>query len=102
MGNEEIKAFAAAKGVEFDKGFDFFAKIDVNGKNAHPLWDYLKKKQGGTLTDAINGIFPSLSLTRKDNRWHDSVLWMIQFPKWKKQSKNYFENMMTYWSGNQK
>jgi glutathione peroxidase-family protein len=26
-----------------------FAKIDVNGDNAHPLWKYLKLKQGGTL-----------------------------------------------------
>merc|ERR1712011_80075 len=68
--NEEIKAFAAAKGVEFGKGFDFFAKIDVNGKNAHPLWDYLIKK---------------------DNQWQDSVQWMIPFPKWKKLSKNCFE-----------
>ena len=53
----EIKAFAASKGVEFDKGFDFFSKIDVNGKNATPLWDYLKKKQGGTLIDAIKWNF---------------------------------------------
>jgi glutathione peroxidase-family protein len=26
-----------------------FAKIDVNGDSAHPLWKYLKAKQGGTL-----------------------------------------------------
>ena len=44
--NEEIKAFAAAKGVEFGKGFVFFAKIDVIGDNAHPLWKYLKTQQG--------------------------------------------------------
>ena len=63
--NEEIKAFAAAKGVEFDKGFDFFAKIDVNGKNAHPLWDYLKKKQGGTLTDAIKWNFSKFVIDKE-------------------------------------
>jgi glutathione peroxidase-family protein len=34
-----------------------FAKIDVNGDNAHPLWKYLKKKQGGTLTDGIKWNF---------------------------------------------
>jgi len=26
-----------------------FAKIDVNGDKADPLWKYLKSKQGGTL-----------------------------------------------------
>jgi len=34
-----------------------FAKIDVNGDNAHPLWKYLKKQQGGTLFDAIKWNF---------------------------------------------
>ena len=53
----EIKAFAENHGVEFGKGFDFFSKIDVNGKNAHPLWDYLKSKQGGTLGDFIKWNF---------------------------------------------
>jgi glutathione peroxidase-family protein len=24
-----------------------FSKIDVNGDDAHPLWKYLKKNQGG-------------------------------------------------------
>ena len=44
--NEEIKKFATEKyGVQFD----MFAKIDVNKDSAHPLWKYLKDKQGGTL-----------------------------------------------------
>ena len=42
--NAEIKEFAISKGVKFEKGFDFFSKIDVNGRNVHPLWDYLKKQ----------------------------------------------------------
>lgn len=37
--------------------FDLFEKVDVNGKNAHPLWQYLKKEQGGTLFDAIKWNF---------------------------------------------
>ena len=53
----EIKVFAEKKGVVWDKGFDFFSKIDVNGNNAHPLYNYLKKKQGGTLTNAIKWNF---------------------------------------------
>lgn len=51
--NEEIKAFAAKYGVEFD----MFDKVDVNGKNAHPLYDYLKSKQGGTLGNFIKWNF---------------------------------------------
>lgn len=37
--------------------FDMFEKIDVNGSNAHPLWNYLKHKQGGLLIDAIKWNF---------------------------------------------
>uniref|UniRef100_A0A914CGA6 Glutathione peroxidase n=1 Tax=Acrobeloides nanus TaxID=290746 RepID=A0A914CGA6_9BILA len=36
---------------------DLYAKIDVNGDNAHPLYKFLKKEQGGTLTDAIKWNF---------------------------------------------
>lgn len=51
--NEEIKAFAGKYGVQFD----MFAKIDVNKDSAHPLWKYLKHKQGGTLGDFIKWNF---------------------------------------------
>jgi glutathione peroxidase len=34
-----------------------FEKIDVNGKDAHPLWQYLKKEQGGMLFDGIKWNF---------------------------------------------
>ena len=37
---KEIKAFAANHGVEFD----LFAKIDVNGSHAHPLYRFLKSR----------------------------------------------------------
>jgi glutathione peroxidase len=43
--SEEIMCFARSKNAKFD----MFEKIDVNGNNAHPLWKYLKHKQGGTL-----------------------------------------------------
>uniref|UniRef100_A0A182NCZ1 Glutathione peroxidase n=1 Tax=Anopheles dirus TaxID=7168 RepID=A0A182NCZ1_9DIPT len=36
---------------------DVFAKIDVNGDGAHPLYKYLKHKQGGTLGDSIKWNF---------------------------------------------
>lgn len=38
---DKICAFVEKKNVKFD----MFEKIDVNGKNAHPLYEYLKMKQ---------------------------------------------------------
>ncbi|KAI4470892.1 glutathione peroxidase [Holotrichia oblita] len=37
--------------------FDMYEKIDVNGSEAHPLWSYLKHKQGGLLGDFIKWNF---------------------------------------------
>lgn len=51
--NEQIQCFIKERKVEFD----MFEKIDVNGDNAHPLYKYLKEKQGGTLIDAIKWNF---------------------------------------------
>lgn len=59
--NAEIKSFAASYNVKFD----MFAKIDVNGDSAHPLWKYLKKKQGGTLTDGIKWNFTKFIVDKK-------------------------------------
>ena len=51
---EEIKKFATSKyGVKWD----LFAKVDVNGGNADPLWAVLKKKQSGFLINAIKWNF---------------------------------------------
>lgn len=50
---EEIQCFLKDRKVKFD----LFEKIDVNGKGAHPLFQYLKKEQGGTLFDAIKWNF---------------------------------------------
>lgn len=49
----EICTFISKKNVKFD----MFEKIDVNGSNTHPLWKYLKHKQGGTLGDFIKWNF---------------------------------------------
>ena len=46
----EIKAFTDGYGVTFP----LFAKVDVNGPNAHPLFAYLKKEKGELLG---NGAF---------------------------------------------
>lgn len=50
---KDICSFVAKKNVKFD----MFEKINVNGNNAHPLYVYLKHKQGGTLGDFIKWNF---------------------------------------------
>lgn len=41
--NAEIKEFANG----FNAKFDLFAKIDVNGDKAHPLWKWMKAQPKG-------------------------------------------------------
>jgi len=43
---EEIKNFCS---LTYDVTFPMFAKIDVNGANAHPLYDYLTRAKRGVL-----------------------------------------------------
>jgi len=56
----EIKAFVK----DFNVEFDMFSKVEVNGSGAHPLWKYLKHKQGGTLIDAIKWNFTKFVVDR--------------------------------------
>lgn len=54
-GDEEIKQFCTKN---FSVTFPMFAKIDVNGANAHPLYQYLKSEKPGILgTEAIKWNF---------------------------------------------
>lgn len=55
-GNEaEIKNFCS---LTYDVTFPMFAKVDVNGANATPLYDFLKKEKKGFLgTGAIKWNF---------------------------------------------
>ena len=43
---DEIKNFCSTK---FDVSFPLFAKIEVNGSNAHPLYQHLKRAAPGVL-----------------------------------------------------
>jgi glutathione peroxidase len=52
--NEEIKIFCQGT---YGVTFDMFAKIDVNGEGADPLFKFLKKEQSGFLTNAIKWNF---------------------------------------------
>ena len=42
----EIKNFCS---LTYDVSFPMFAKIDVNGSEAHPLYEWLKKEKSGLL-----------------------------------------------------
>ncbi len=44
--NEEIAQFC---NLRFNVTFPLFSKIDVNGKDAHPLFNYLKKELSGVM-----------------------------------------------------
>lgn len=57
----EIKTFCSTR---YDVSFPMFAKIDVNGSNAHPLWDYLKKQKGGMLGSGIKWNFTKFLVGR--------------------------------------
>lgn len=51
----EIKQFCA---LNYEVSFPMFAKLEVNGANAHPLYQFLKKSQPGVLgTEAIKWNF---------------------------------------------
>ncbi len=43
---EEIKKFCS---LTYNVSFPLFAKIDVNGKGAHPLYEFLKEQKKGIL-----------------------------------------------------
>lgn len=45
--------------------FPMFAKIDVNGKDAHPLFRWLRSESGGLLTDAIKWNFTKFLIDRE-------------------------------------
>ena len=50
----EIATFCESR---FGVTFPVFAKTDVNGKQAHPLWAWLRSQKGGLLGSAIKWNF---------------------------------------------
>ena len=44
-----------------------FSKINVNGSSAHPMWAFLKEKQGGFLMNAIKWNFTKFVVDKVDN-----------------------------------
>ena len=58
---EEIQEFCTLK---YKITFPLFAKIDVNGKDAAPLFTFLKNQKGGFLGDDIKWNFTKFLVTR--------------------------------------
>ena len=58
---EEIQEFCTLK---YKTTFPLFAKIDVNGKNAAPLFTFLKNQKGGFLGDDIKWNFTKFLVSR--------------------------------------
>ena len=59
---EEIAKFCS---LTYGVNFPMFAKIDVNGDNADPLYKYLKKVLPGTITNDIKWNFTKFLLDRE-------------------------------------
>jgi glutathione peroxidase len=58
---EEIAGFCKSR---FDVSFPMFAKIDVNGASAHPLYNFLKSEKSGLLGSAIKWNFTKFLIDR--------------------------------------
>lgn len=48
----------------YDVTFPMFGKIDVNGQNTHPLYDYLKRGKSGLLGSSIKWNFTKFLVDR--------------------------------------
>ena len=63
---DEIAQFCATR---YDVSFPMYAKIDVNGNDAHPLYQYLKSHARGVLgTEAIKWNFTKFLVDRDGRR----------------------------------
>ena len=61
----EIRNFCS---LEYDVSFPMFAKVEVNGGDAHPLYRHLKKEAKGVLgTEAIKWNFTKFLVDRNGN-----------------------------------
>ncbi len=59
---EEIKSFCS---LTYDVDFPMFQKVDVNGRDAHPIYQFLKKEKPGLLgTEAIKWNFTKFLVGR--------------------------------------
>ncbi len=62
--NEEIQSFCE---LNYGVTFPLFAKIEVNGENTHPVFNFLKTEQSGILGDSIKWNFTKFLVDRQGN-----------------------------------
>jgi len=62
--NEEISKVCA---INYGVTFDMFEKIEVNGKDAHPIYKYLKSQAKGILTNEIKWNFTKFLIDKNGN-----------------------------------
>ena len=62
--NEEIHEFCQ---LNYGVSFNMFEKIDVNGKNAHPLYKYLKNEAKGVFGNGIKWNFTKFLIDANGN-----------------------------------
>ncbi len=62
--DDEIQTFCKTK---YDVNFPVMKKIEVNGSNTHPLYEYLKSEKTGILTEAIKWNFTKFLVDRDGN-----------------------------------
>jgi glutathione peroxidase len=60
----DAKAIGAFCESKYDVTFPMFAKIDVNGGHAHPLYNYLKNAKSGLLGSSIKWNFTKFVVDR--------------------------------------
>lgn len=82
---EEINSFCS---LHYQTTFPRFAKIKVNGKEADPLYVWLKDQKSGPLGKRINGILLSFSLVEMGKSLSASLPKQTPKPS-KNPSKNY-------------
>jgi phospholipid-hydroperoxide glutathione peroxidase len=70
--------------------FDMFSKINVNGNDAHPLWQYLKEKQAGFLVNAIKWNFTKFVVNKEGEPVYRSSPTDDPIPKVEEVIKKYF------------
>jgi glutathione peroxidase len=58
---DEIQEFCE---LNYGVSFPMFAKVDVNGKEAHPLYKWLRSEKGGVLGDRIKWNFTKFLLSK--------------------------------------
>jgi glutathione peroxidase len=71
-GDGEIQDFCS---TNFDVTFPVFAKLDVNGPDADPLYIYLRAQAPGDFGPAQGGVYQHVSTTNPDTIGTDEVKW---------------------------